>query len=794
MTRTTSPALAVALYLSTGIFLGYKLPVPYIPLLLLFLFSLGLIFILLKHLNQWIYWLIGLTIILMGMIHLKQDQWIFSNSIVHLAGQEQMTIEGTLMTDPIVKGDRTQLILKAESWITSDTTHITGQILVFCYQPLSFQFQYGDKVIVTGQLSLPEPKRNPGGFDYRAYLKQQNIQAIMRTTHPGNILFKSHKHGDWIMQSIILPTRRWIANHIISNYHGETRGILMALILGDRSLLDSDVRDDYARAGIIHTLAVSGLHVGFIMLIVMTLLGLIRIPEKWQLLLTIIILSIYMSITQFKPPVVRATIMAIVYLSGILLNRKPQAFNTLGIAAIIILISRPLSLFDIGFQLSFSAIASIFLFYNELNQMVWVQKLRSVSHLPIYRWLISGLLVSFTAQIGTLPITAYYFYRLPVLSIIINLIAIPLTGLIVCCCLAGLFFSAFSLWIAQSYITLTQVLVELMMKGTHWISSLTFSNISIPRPSISQTLIYLSFCLISFTTFSTKKKKGYMWMILVCLNLSIWQQVYENRRPFIRWIQFDVGQGDAALLQMPRGKTLLIDGGDRTDRFDAGARIITPYLMQQGIRTLSAVLMTHPHHDHMGGLNDIIQHFKVEQFISAGTPCSTPLNIQLQTFLKNKKIPHRIITAPDSLTSFPGILIHFLWPDSVEKCKTKNNYFNMNNQSLVFQLMFGNTSLLFTGDAETQAENQYSSSLFNQSTSLLKASHHGSITSSSQELLSHFSPDLAVISVGSHNRFGHPSHEILNRFNHHKIPVYRTDINGAIIIDVTNSDFKVSSY
>ena len=245
------------------------------------------------------------------------------------------------------------------------------------------------------------------------------------------------------------------------------------------------------------------------------------------------------------------------------------------------------------------------------------------------------------------------------------------------------------------------------------------------------------------------------------------------------WIQFDVGQGDSALLHLPRSKHILIDGGNKTPSYDNGESVIAPYLRQNGIRSLDAVILTHPHNDHVGGLIYILNHFRVRQILTTETPLGSQLFQEFTEIIKQNSIPLRTILAPDSLITFPGIKIYFLSP--WEKNTSYDNSRDINNQSLVARVLFGKTKLLFMGDAEREVEAKLIDSPLQLSCDAIKVGHHGSGTSSTRLFLSRVNPTHAVISVGEYNTHGHPSETVLQHFQMQGTIVHRTDQEGAAI-------------
>ena len=423
------------------------------------------------------------------------------------------------------------------------------------------------------------------------------------------------------------------------------------------------------------------------------------------------------------------------------------------------LLLHPLDLFDLGFQLSFSAVFSIVYFYQKINGLPFVLKIRNrfLKH-PAGRYLLPAFLVSLSAQLGTLPLIAVYFNRIPLLALVINLIAVPAAGLIVALGFTSIIFSLFSFWIASVYGALNQEIIRLFIGLIQWFGKLSFSYIEIPSPGITLILLYFSLLLFFVHIDDSKRRKPFLFAVMIFANLWIWEQVVRNDSNKLTWIQFDVGQGDAALIRLPKGKTVLIDGGEKRPYFDNGERVIAPCLRRQGIRKLDLVILTHPHNDHVGGLTYFLNHFRVSSIITAGTDFNSELYRDFLKSIEKHGVPHRIVTAPDSIF-FPGIKMLILSPTR----EIKNSDRNVNNQSIVVRIAYGGIRLLLTGDAERAVENDLISQKRCLRSDGLKVGHHGSITSSTRFFLERVAPKYAVISVGEYNRFGHPSDIVIQR-------------------------------
>jgi competence protein ComEC len=667
---------------------------------------------------------------------------------------------------------------------------VCGKVLIPIYENKYPQLHYGDEIIVRGQLVRPKGLRNPEGFDYRSYLSGMGIHAILKVEKEQQIQTTGKKYGNLILGKIIYPARRYTIETICKTTTGSSRHILAALLTGEKSQISSEIRESFSNTGIIHVLAISGLHVGYVLLILKTLLGFFRFPHTTQTLLTITALIFFALLTEARPPVVRASIMAGAYLIGTVTQRHSNPFNILGTAALVILLLRPNDIFNAGFQLSFSAVISIVYFYQKLRALPFIIRFsRIVCKNTILKNIFNLFLVSLSAQLGILPLTAYYFNRVPLLSIVVNIFAIPLVGLIVALGFTMLFTNMFSSWIASVYGALNQELLSILQKIVIPIGKLPFSHIDVATPHPVLIFTYYCILLLIFNISRPQLKKCFTILTLIGLNLHVWTNVLWNDSTKFTWIQFDVGQGDASLLRLPRKKNILIDGGERNPYFDCGARILAPYLQKKGIQTLDAVIISHPHNDHIGGLITILNQFKVRKVICADTPFQSNLNHQLQEVINLKQIPVTIVSSGDSLNIFPGIMIKILSP-APTKTTTINPAHGINNRSVVLRLYFGTVRFLFMGDAETETENYILRSHHPLLSHGIKIGHHGSISSSSPHFLSNVQPKISVISVGKNNRFNHPSEIVLTRLKALKSKVYRTDHMGAIIIKSDGKTLK----
>jgi len=782
------PALKTAIIVSLGIVLGryldFSIPVAMILLTVLLIILIYCFLLKKNHMLTLILVISGLLLI--GLTRYEQSTRLFPcNHIIHFCNRNNnYKIKGYLFKDPVKRQNRTDLYMRVESIRLIDSTlSVKGNILATIYGIETPRLRYGDEIYISGILKRPAVARNPGGFDYRTYLARQNIHAVVKIYDIGQITITKSHRGNPFIRKIIYPVRRFIIDVINKTTSEENRPLLRALIVGDRGMISPEVRDLFSKAGAIHVLAVSGLHVGFVIIILSFISGLFRIPRPFKAVITAAGLIFYVFITEAKPPVVRASFMACIYLAGSTIERRSNSFNIIGVAALVMLLINPQNLFDAGFQLSFTAVISIIYFYNKTESFKWIKELQITASKNLFlKYLLTLLLVSLSAQIGTIPLTATYFNRIPLLSILVNLAAIPLAGVIIALGFTSIISACISSWISSVYGVLNDVIISIFRKTVSIVGNLPVSHITIPTPGLVNIIIYFLILLLIFNFNSCVLRRRFALLCLLGLNILIWKNVIWNNSSKLTWVQFDVGQGDAALLRLPRNRYILIDGGNKSSYFDSGKSTIAPYLYKNGIRRLNSVILTHPHNDHAGGLIHIVQNFRVDTFITAGTVFNSEIYSQLLKEIEERKIPLRIVTSPDSLIGFPGIRIYILSPDSIQKIKSGNGDSDVNNQSIVARVLFGNIRILFTGDAEKEIEKKLIDSGVCLKSQAIKVGHHGSSTSSTYSFIRRVSPEFAVISVGKNNKYNHPSKIVIQKYIDTCSKLFRTDRDGAVIL------------
>jgi competence protein ComEC len=722
-----------------------------------------------------------------GLIRLQVQKEAFENQSVHHFLNEPIRadISGILISNPEVLHNGVRATISVDSLIIQNKNcFVQGNILLRWKKNLPF-LQKGDRIVSSGTLTAADGERNPGEFNYRNYLKRKNIAGLFYVGKKDTIKI-IEKNDQFILTRYLFDRPRKKISKIFEDFVSpfENIALLKGLILGLRGEINPETRVDFADSGVIHVLAVSGLHVGFVSLFLLGLSKLFRLPHFYRNIFIMFGLVYYAGLTGFKPPVVRAVIMADLFLLGIIIQRKSDVYNILAVAALLILVINPQSLFDVGFQLSFTAVFSIVFFYKKFHSKFIPKKLlEGTIFYKILRWPLELVLVSFCAQIGTLPLTAIYFDRIPLFSILANIVVIPLVMIVVF--LGFILIPVAFIWSYLGTFVGMRIsfLLDQLVRFISWFSSFQFIKIDVSHISVLE--VFLIFGLFIFSVYEiTKKKFGRIIIVMfVVINVVIWRPFFETKELQITFL--DVGQGDACLIEIPNGKTVLIDTGPKNQNYDAGEQTIIPYLKRRNIKQLDAIFISHSHEDHSGGIESILLGLPVKKIVAVNfkQPEENYLSV-----CDSLNIPIHYVSAGDSLNFLQPLKLQVLSP--FQFMINENSGFDENECSLVISIQHGNNLFLFCGDIEKRTENLLKDLSTYLDCDILKSPHHGSKTSNTFEFLKRTSPNYSIISAGKWNRFGHPSEIVLKRCREQNIQVVRTDKNGAVIFTSNGERLK----
>ncbi|MFC1558381.1 DNA internalization-related competence protein ComEC/Rec2 [candidate division KSB1 bacterium] len=655
-----------------------------------------------------------------------------------------------------------------------------GKILVNYFSKDS-SYRYGQNVSVYGRLLEPRGARNPGEFNYKGYLRNKGVYGIINVSSADNISFGDYSSDsiNFVMQ-IVERLKYGFSSKIKENFSGQERELLRGLLLGEREGLDPAVKDEFSRSGILHILAVSGLHVGFIIFLLGLVIGLFRIPNfiKYGLIVSGIIL--YVLLTGARPPVMRASVLAGIVLIGFLMERRVDTVNSVGAAGLLLLLFRPDDLFSASFQLSFTAVFGI-IFITYISREFIDSRLkglpRSYRRVFFRRYIVIPLLVSLGIVIFISPVSGYYFGRISPIAIPANLIVIPLTFCIVGLGFFILTFGNILAFACEPFAAVLHYSLKLLIGVAHYAGTLPFAYVDISREVVYLTGILYFLVYLCYHAIRNNKKRRIAIYFLVIINILIWDRILFHPAGELKVVFFDVGQGDSALLQLPDDRYMLIDGGRKSFGYDSGLYTVVPYLKRNGIKYIDKVVLSHPDADHIGGIQTVINSIPVGIVYESAAEKSTLVYSELAASLTDKQISRQTVSGGMQIGDSDYYRIYVLHPPNMFQPDAED----VNNYSLVIMVVYGDQRFLFTGDIEVYSERKIERFDDFLRCSVLKVAHHGSRGASSEEFLQRVKPEYAVISAGEYNRYNLPHPSVIERLNNVNAEIIRTDKTGAAV-------------
>lgn len=631
-----------------------------------------------------------------------------------------------------------------------------------------FKFSEGDEITFLGTVIPISEKRNPLQFDYQAFLKSKGVKAQIRLD---SLISKTENTSAFTWNRWRVQAQELVDK----NFNKKTAPIAKALLLGYKQDLEAESKQAFARSGLSHIMAVSGLHVGFVIAPFWFLIPFIwskKYGRQIGFVALLLVLFFYAGLTGFSSSVLRASIMAILLTFGKLFYKSACSINLTGAAAVFLLILDPSQLFEIGFQLSFSAVLIILLILPVIQHTLpyWLR-------IKWYGKPLLVMMVSIVVQLGLYPIQVFYFGEVSLISPIANAIFVPLLGLIVPWALICLLVSSVAPTIGGILNNPSDLFLQGMNFFVLFSSNLDWAWIKATLPSL---LFFPFWCAVVFFIASWRfPKLRWKWCSLSLFLLCVIQVqfLWEGFSPKeLRVTVFDVGQGDATLVETPNGKKILIDTGVWNPNYDSGESIILPHLKEAGIEKLDAIILSHPHADHIGGILSLIKGIEIETIYNSGYSYDSKLYENYLQLAEANTMEVKSIRAGDRLEIDPAILMLIIGPEG----QKFNN--DPNQHSIVLNMIYGDSEFLFTGDSgEDQEERLIKNYGDLLDTDFLKVGHHGSRTSSGIEVLERITPEIAVISGAEKNRFNHPHPEAVQRIRATGTELYFTSRDKALI-------------
>lgn len=669
-------------------------------------------------------------------------------------------------------------------------------------------FEYGDRLQMQVRLRRPQQFGTPGAFQYADYREREGWSGVATLSNLDRVR-KVGEGGNWLLKRLY-RWREQIRQKILSSLEEEPAALLLALVIGETGYLTDPIRERFSASGTTHILSISGSHLALISVLIfgavrwallrlpapiLLRLSLWKIPSQWAALATAGPVAFYALLAGGEVATIRSLVMIWVTLFSIWIGRSGEVKTTLSLAALLIVAVHPQSIFDLSFQLSFLSVLMISLTFSWWKAAFPADPMeKEKSRYDTYLFEPGRLMLLSTlgATLGTAPLTLFYFHQFSWVGLPANLLLIPLAGWVLVP--FGLLSALLSLFWGEGFPLAAwhQLLGSLYDRLTGFFAHFPGADFHAAAPPLWIVVFFYAAMIWMLT-----RKVSWKWLVptvglFFVVFLGVGSFRFSPGRLRVSFI--DVAQGDAALIEFPHGKTMLVDGG-AGGTFNVGRIAVAPYLWERKIRTIDYLVGTHPQMDHIGGLSHIIRKFNVKEAWSNGQARDLPFYHVFSQALEEKGLRPKRIDADNSPLEIDGCRIYVLNPAAGAPFQNES----LNDQSIVLRLVCpdlagGGFSLLLTGDIEQGVEQHLVEDGVDLKSTVLKVPHHGSISSLNPSFLSAVSPEVALFSVGRNNPYRHPHPKVLDAYQTLSAAVYRTDRDGAVVIEADSAAWRLRTH
>ena len=753
--------------------------------------------------------LAGLASAALAQLKAEPPAWI------RTVGAQKVDVIG-VVAEPVRFGpDRAVVIVSVQRLALPDRTVPVGGRIRLAVRGSVPPLVVGDVIEFTTRLHPPRGLWNPAGYDYGAHLRRAGVHAVGSVTlHQEGAGLRILARGFSAPLAAVDQWRARIRDAALRTLEDPIAGIYLALVTGESGYLSQDIRDAFMASGTTHILSISGSHLGLIGVVVFWAVhrGVLALPAWWVLRLSRGTTATRVAAAATIPPVtayallggaevatVRSLIMTLVAVAAVLVGRSHSIGYGLALALVGIVAWDPLAPFDISFQLSFLSVLVIIMLMKNRRLRDEETTLGTFRERSTWEGLKAGtvdvLLVSLVVTLASAPLVATYFNQVAWVGGLSNLLVVPLVGFLVLpvgllVCLATLLSGAGGELVGAAVV---RPLLEVLVWVVQTCAAVPGAELRVASPPVWQMagfFLLLGVALIWWRCGSGRLAGALAGGLLL---LWVWSPRDLPAAGTFRVTFLDVGQGDAALVETADGRAMLIDGGAAFESYDAGRMVIAPVLWDRGIRRLDVVVATHPQLDHVGGLAFVLRKFEVGQLWTNGVAREAVFLHRLERIVTERHVPARAVTAADGVLALGSCQAHVLNPDASEgPGAARAEGARLNNQSIVLHLACGSSPVLFTGDIESEAENRLARLSQPLKAAVLKVPHHGAKGSVYEPLLRAVNPQLAVVSVGQANAYGHPSPAMVDTYRGLGIALLRTDRHGAVSIIGTPAGLQVT--